>query len=149
MGRGEYLYEERPAKRKKKSHKLYAFIVMFLGIVIIFLSVVLLFYVQRIEVAGNSYCTDRQIVEVVQNDKYSVNSLYVWAKYALGCGEQLPCLERIQVSLGLPWVLKLEVKEKQIVGYLYSDKKEYLYFDSDGMVVKTDTASMAGIPRDS
>ena len=38
------------------------------------------------------YCPDREILEAVQNDKYSVNSLYVLGKYMLGRGEKPPRL---------------------------------------------------------
>lgn len=36
------------------------------------------------EVSGNEYCDSQEIVECVQNDKLSKNSMYVLAKYSLG-----------------------------------------------------------------
>lgn len=142
----EDMYEERPVKRKKKSHKVYAFFVLLFGMAIIVLTFVLLFYIQKIEITGNEYCTDRQIIDTVQNDKYSVNSLYVWGKYMLGRGEELPCLEEMKVGFGWPWVLKIEVKEKPIVGYIRAGETEYAYFDKDGLIVKKDSSEPAGLP---
>ena len=71
-------------RRKKKSHRIYAFIVLFLGLAIIAAIIFLLFYVQKIEVKGNDYVTEKEIIETVQNDDFSVNALYILGKYALG-----------------------------------------------------------------
>ena len=62
---------------KRKSHRLYAFVVLLLAAAILALGVLILFYVQEIEVDGNEYCTDQQIVDTVKNDKYSINTLYI------------------------------------------------------------------------
>ena len=45
---------------KRKSHRLYAFVVLLLAAAILALGVLILFYVQEIEVDGNEYCTDQQ-----------------------------------------------------------------------------------------
>lgn len=81
-------------RRKKKSHRLYAFFVIIFGIMIIALTVILLFHVQRVEVKGNTYCTDKEIIDTVQNDRFSSNSLYVLGKYLLGKGERFRAWSR-------------------------------------------------------
>ncbi|MEZ3434711.1 MAG: FtsQ-type POTRA domain-containing protein [Lachnospiraceae bacterium] len=133
-------------KQKKKTHKVYAFFVLLFGFAIIVLTLLIVFYIQKVEVTGNEYCSDKQIIDVVQNDKYSVNSLYVWGRYLLGQGEELPCLEEMKVSLGWPWVLKVKVKEKQIVGYVRTGEEEYAFFDKEGMIVKKDSQYQEGLP---
>ena len=138
--------DERPRHRKKNGHKLYAFMVIFLGILIILTGAVVLFYVQEIEVEGNDYCPDREILEAVQNDKYSVNSLYVLGKYMLGRGEKPPCLEEMKVGVRLPWILTVKVKEKPIIGYFYTPDNEYAYFDKDGLIVKKTTSYIEEVP---
>lgn len=139
--------ERRSSKRKKKkSHRLYALVVIILGVSIIALSVFLLFRVQKILIEGNDYCTDKEVRRMVQNDKYSTNSLYIIGKYITGHGEVLPCLEKAEVSMENPWTVKVVVKEKEIVGYLKKGK-EYIYFDKEGLVVYKDTAALEGIPR--
>ena len=135
MKREEYLddYQEhaerRPKKKKKKKKRKHrvAFLILVLGIFI-------LFHVQKVEVKGNDYCSTEEIVKSVQNDKYSVNGLYVLAKYKLGYGKQPDCFESIKVSLKNPWTLKMD-----------SDGK-YYYFDQDGMVVDVEEAPVDGIP---
>lgn len=134
------------SRRKKKSHRIYAFFVLTLGVVIIVLAMLLLFHIQRIEVKGNTYCTDKEIVELVKNDRFSNNSLYVLGKYAAGKGDTLPCFDSIKVSLKAPWSLRIEVEEKPIVGYML-DETEYVYFDKEGFVVEKSTIPIEGIPR--
>lgn len=131
--------------KKKKSHKLYALIVLVFGIVIISLSVLLLFHVQSMEIKGNEYTGDREIAEMVQNDKFSKNSLFVVGKYMIGKGEIPPCFDSMKVSLKAPWKLKITVKEKPIVAYMIRDK-EYVYFDKDGLVVKKGSEFFGGVP---
>lgn len=141
-------------KKKKKALRLYAFLVIVLGIAIIALSVFLLFRVRKIEIKGNEYTSDKEILQMVQNDPYSVNSLYILGKYMIGQGEKLPCLENVHISLKAPWIVKVTVEEKQIVGYV-KDKKEYVYFDKEGLIVKKsndkreDAVLVEGIKADS
>lgn len=143
MGKREIRKEQRP--RKKKTHRLYAFVVLLLAAAILSLGILILFYVQKIEVTGNEYCSDQQIVDLVKNDKYSINTLYIAAKYALGKGDTLPCLDGISVHLTAPWALKVKVQEKPIVGYV-NDGEEYAYFDKEGLVIYESTVLMEDLP---
>ena len=56
MGKEKRQKEEKPGKRKKKSHRLYALVVLLLGIAIIALGVLILFYVQKIEIRLSIRC---------------------------------------------------------------------------------------------
>ena len=64
----------------------------------------------------------------------SKNSLYVVAKYALGKGKKPECLESIKVKMKNPWTIRINVKEKKIIGYVKKGEK-YSCFDQDGLVV--------------
>ena len=121
-------------KDKKKKHHAYALIVLILAAAIIILGTVLLFYIQEVEVSGNEYCDSQEIVECVQNDKLSKNSMYVLAKYSLG-----------KVKIKNPWTLKITVKEKTMVGCVKSGKK-YSYFDQTGLVVNETEVKDSKIP---
>lgn len=136
---------KRKRKKKKKSHRLYAFVVLLFGFAIIVITFLLLFYIQKIEVEGNGYLSEEEIVEAVKDDKLSVNSLYVLGKYALGKGTVIPCLDQIKIRMKSPWVLKVEVKEKPIVGYIQNGEM-YEYFDREGMVVFESSELMEGLP---
>lgn len=135
----------RRKKKKKKSHRLYAAVVLTLGVVIIVMAVLILFYVQRIEIDGNSYCTDKEIAEAVQNDKLSFNSLYILGKYKLGKGKILPCMETMDVSMKKPWTICVKVNEKPIVGYVEKGEKR-AYFDKDGLVVLYGEKMIGSVP---
>lgn len=148
MQQEQYIDEKHQPKKKKKKkkHKVYAFFVLLFGFAIIALTLFIVFHLQSIEVEGNDYSSDTEIVETIQNDKYSINTLYIMAKYALGYGEQLPCLNSMKLSLSRPWALKVTVKEKTIIGCVQGDNGEYYFFDKEGFVVLTSTSPMDGIP---
>ena len=71
-------------------------IVLLLAAAIIIIGGILLFYIQEIEVSGNEYCDSQEIVNCVQNDKLSDNSLYVVAKYSMGKGTVPKCLDSLK-----------------------------------------------------
>ena len=132
-------------RRRKKSHRLYALIVIILGIVIIAVSMYLLFYVQRVEIKGNDYTEDKVILESVQKDKYSVNSLYLIVKYRFMEYEVPGSLISMKVGLKNPWTVKVTVKEKPIIGFIYEDDN-YVYFDKTGTVVLKSREKVEGVP---
>lgn len=121
-------------RRKKKSHRLYALVVILLGIAIIVISFLLLFYVQKIEVQGNEYTEDSAIVESVQEDRFSSNSLYLLIKYRFMKHDMPGSLTSMKVSLKNPWTVKVTVKERPIIGYFYEDEN-YAFFDKEGVVI--------------
>lgn len=132
--------------KKKKGHRLYAFTVLVLGIAIIVLSIIVFFYVQKIEITGNEYTKDVEIIEIIQEDPASVNSLYVIGKYKLNKYDMPGSLESVKITLTSPWALKVTVKEKPIVGYIYDDDG-YVYFDKDGLVVCKGREVIEGVPQ--
>lgn len=132
-------------RKRKKKHKLYAAIVLSLGVIIICLTILLLFYVQRIEIKGNQYCNDKTIVQAIQNDKFSINSLYVLAKYSMGNGEIPLGLESMDVKMKNPWTLSVIVEEKESIGY-FEHKKQRVYFDEEGLVLINGLAVVEGVP---
>ena len=86
-------------KKNGKKHHVYAVIVLLLAAAIIIIGGILLFYIQEIEVSGNEYCDSQEIVNCVQNDKLSDNSLYVVAKYSMGKGTVPKCLDSLKVRM--------------------------------------------------
>ena len=145
MGNQNQKREGTKKKRKDKKHHAYALIVLILAAAIIILGAVLLFYIQEVVVSGNEYCDSQEIVDCVQNDKMSKNSLYVLAKYSLGRGKKPECLDTLEVSMKNPWTLKITVKEKNMVGCVKSGKK-YSYFDQNGLVVNVTEVKDSKIP---
>ena len=139
---------EKGKKRKKntkKKHRAYAVIVLVLAAAIVILGVVLLFYIQDVQVEGNTYSDSQEIVNSVKSDKLSSNSIYVTAKYALGKGKKPACLESIRVQMKNPWTIKIKVKEKTIVGCVKSGS-DYYYFDPEGLVVRKTAVKDSTVP---
>lgn len=143
--------KQNPAKGKKrkkhtkKKHRIYAAVVLVLAAAIVILGVVLLFYIQDIQVEGNTYSDSREIVNCVKSDRLSSNSIYVTAKYALGKGKKPECLESVRVQMKNPWTIKVTVKEKTIVGCVKSGN-EYFNFDQTGLVVYKSGVQENGVP---
>lgn len=147
-----YMGDQNPKKertkkknKKKKRQRVYAAIVLILAVVILIFGIILLFYIQEVEVQGNTYCDSQEIVNSVQNDSLSKNALYVLAKYSFGKGKKPECLDTIQVRLKNPWTLKITVKEKPIIGCVKSGKT-YSYFDQSGLVVNESDVKESKIP---
>ncbi len=132
--------------KRKKTHRVYAFFLILFAILILALSMFLLFHIQSIEVEGNEYCSSETIIDSVQNDKLSSNSLYIFLKYKFGKGDKLPCMESMEIKMVKPWSVKVIVKEKQIVGYVTDSDGGNYFFDRQGFVVLKSETLMEGIP---
>ncbi len=143
----EVLYKEgyRPPERKKKKRKgvFLGVLTFLLGIAIIVFAFLLLFHVQKIEVKGNEYCSDNQVISWFREDKYAMNSAYAWWKYNHTDVEQLPVVESSRVKLKNPWSVQIIVKEKVITGYI-DYKDQYLYFDKDGTALLKTAEKLKG-----
>ena len=132
-------------KGYKKSHKIYALTVIVLGLAILALAFFLLFYVQKIEVKGNTYTESQEIIDYVKEDRFSINSLYLLYKYKFTDYDKPGNLQSVEVSLRAPWSVRVTVKEKKILGYVQAGE-QYIYFDKDGLVVKEGEELLEGVP---
>lgn len=131
--------------RKRKSHKLYAGVTLLLIILAIVLCFSILFYTEGFTVEGNDYCSKQEIYDTVLENPYEINTLYILAKYKLGFGKKLACMDTMKVSLNSPWSLKVTVEEKPIIGYV-KNGDQYAYFDKEGLVVDISTEAKEGLP---
>ena len=131
--------------RKRKSHKLYAGVTLLLMVLVIVLCFSILFYTEGFAVEGNDYCSKQEIYDTVLENPYEINTLYVLAKYKLGFGKKLACMDTMKVSLNSPWSLKVTVEEKPIIGYV-KNGDQYAYFDKEGLVVDISTEAKEDLP---
>lgn len=137
--------KQKKKKGYKKSHKIYALTVIILGLAIILLALFLLFYVQKIEVKGNEYTDSQEIVDLVKEDRFSVNSLYLLYKYDFSDYKMPENLNSMKVSLKAPWSVVVRVDEKKILGYMENGDQN-IYFDKEGVVVKESSEVIDGVP---
>lgn len=126
-------------RRKKKSkfgYYLYALTVLLLTIINITLAALLLTQVQGIDVKGTKYSQKSDIVAWIEEDPLTINSLYTLWKYKFGHYTLPVYLEDVDVTLTAPWKVKVQVQEKRMIGCILVGES-YVYFDSDGLVLKS------------
>ena len=125
---------------------------MFLTLLVLLAAGVLIilnvFTVERVVVEGNELYSSEQLQNIVLNDKYSWNSLYVDLKYRFVEAKDVPFVDTMEVSLDSPHTVRISVYEKGILGSFYIDTLgQYAYFDKDGFVVETSSEMIEGKPR--
>jgi cell division protein FtsQ len=99
-------------------------------------------------VEGNELYSSEQIQNIILNDEYSWNSLYVDLKYRFLDTEEVPFVDTMEISLDNPHTVRISVYEKGILGYLYINAiGQNAYFDKDGFVVETSTDIIDGVPK--
>ena len=138
-------------KRKRKRRFLFfirGFLIVMLLIAIAILIILKVFTVENVEIEGNKLYEQKVIEDVVLNDEYSWNSLYVFIKYKFVDTQDVPFIDTMDISLAGPHTLKIKVYEKGMMGYLYIPGiNENAYFDKDGIVVETSSDVIEKVPK--
>ena len=135
-------------RREKKERRGRGFLVaavLVLALLLAGVIVVTLFQIREVKVTGNSYYTGQEIQDRVITDRYCTNSLYLYLKYKYFDTEDIPFVDKIEVSLQGPGKVKIRVYEKSIVGYVAYMGSNF-YFDQDGVVVECSSEVKEGVP---
>ena len=139
--------EERRRKKRRKIG-LYILLILILLIAAGVFIVMNVFTVENVVVEGNELYSSTQIENMVLNDEYSWNSLYVDLKYRFVDIGEVPFVDTMEVSLDNPHTVHIKVDEKGMLGYLYINSiGQNAYFDKDGFVVETSTEVIDGVPK--
>ena len=139
--------EERRRKKRRKIG-LYIQLILILLIAAGVFIVMNVFTVENVVVEGNELYSSTQIENMVLNDEYSWNSLYVDLKYRFVDIGEVPFVDTMEVSLDNPHTVHIKVYEKGMLGYLYINSiGQNAYFDKDGFVVETSTEVIDGVPK--
>ena len=139
--------EERRRKKRRKIG-LYILLILILLIAAGVFIVMNVFTVENVVVEGNEVYSSTQIENMVLNDEYSWNSLYVDLKYRFVDIGEVPFVDTMEVSLDNPHTVHIKVYEKGMLGYLYINSiGQNAYFDKDGFVVETSTEVIDGVPK--
>ena len=125
-------------KKRKFGYYLYAIVMLMLTIANITIATFLLTYVQKIKVTGTKFSTDSQIVSLVKEDPFTVNSIYAVLKDKAGSYAIPQYLEDVEVSFDMPWGLQVKVKEKQVAAGILTNNA-YVYFAEDGTILSKGT----------
>ena len=132
-------------KERHKGRGLLAAAVLILVLLPAGFLAVSLFRIREVEVTGNSFYSSQEIQDRVITDRYTSNSLYLYLKYRYLDPEEIPFVDKIEVSLLAPGKVRLRVYEKSVVGYVVYMGAN-LYFDKDGVVVESSSEVKEGIP---
>ena len=139
--------EERRRKKRRKIG-LYILLILILLIAAGVFIVMNVFTVENVVVEGNELYSSTQIENMVLNDEYYWNSLYVDLKYRFVDIGEVPFVDTMEVSLDNPHTVHIRVYEKGMLGYLYINSiGQNAYFDKDGFVVETSTEVIDGVPK--
>ena len=139
--------EERRRKKRRKIG-LYILLILILLIAAGVFIVMNVFTVENVVVEGNELYSSTQIENMVLNDEYSWNSLYVDLKYRFVDIGEVPFVDTMEVSLDNPHTVHIKVYEKGMLGYLYINSiGQNAYFDKDGFVVETSAEVIDGVPK--
>lgn len=142
------MIKEDRRKKKRTKIKLYIFLAVLLILAILAFIVVNVFTVEKVVVEGNALYSNQQIEEMILNDEYSWNSLYVNLKYQFTEVGDIPFVDEMEISLDNPHTVHVKVYEKGILGYLYIPiLGQNAYFDKDGFVVETSKEIIPDVPK--
>lgn len=135
-------------RKKKRKIKLYIFLTIILLVALAAFVVTNVFTVEKVVVEGNELYSSSQIEDMVLNDEYSWNSLYVTLKYRFVEMGEVPFVDEMEISLDNPHTVRVKVYEKGILGYLYIPiLGQNAYFDKDGFVVETSKDIIPDVPK--
>ncbi|MBQ7971831.1 MAG: cell division protein FtsQ [Lachnospiraceae bacterium] len=117
-------------------------LLVFLLLVIFLLS----FKVTTVQVNGNVHYTSAQIEEMVLGENTFKNSLYLSMKYKNKGMEDIPFIEKIDITVVDRNTININVYEKSLAGYV-TFLGNCMYFDKDGIVVENSSILTPGIPE--
>ena len=120
-------------------------ILVLLVLALLAVGVISLFKIRKVEITGNSFYSAREIQERIITDRYTENSLYLYLKYKYFNKEEIPFVDKIEVSLQGPGKVKIRVYEKSVIGYVTYMGSNF-YFDKDGVVVESSVDVKEDIP---
>lgn len=142
------MIKEERRRKKRREIGLYILLILILLIAAGVFIVMNVFTVENVVVEGNELYSSTQIENMVLNDEYSWNSLYVDLKYRFVDIGEVPFVDTMEVSLDNPHTVHIKVYEKGMLGYLYINSiGQNAYFDKDGFVVETSTEVIDGVPK--
>ncbi len=142
------MIKEKRKKQKRRKLGFYIFLVVSLLIALTAYIVLEVCTVEKVVVEGNEWYSSKQIEDMLLNDEYSWNSLYVFLKYRFKEIGEVPFVDEMEVSLDDPHTLRIKVYEKGILGYLYIPiLGQNAYFDKDGFVVETSLKIIPNVPK--
>lgn len=101
--------------------------------------------VSIVDIEGNSHYSTSEIRDLVMDGPYGTNSVYLYLKYKNKTIEDIPFIEKMNVTILSPNHIRIDVYEKAVAGYV-EYLGHYIYFDREGIAVESSTQTTQGIP---
>lgn len=134
---------------KKSKNKPLRMLIVFVIVMSILLAIILYvkikYEITNVAVIGNDHYTKQEIEDIVFDKPYSYNSVFLYLKYHNKSVENIPFIEKMDVDIVNPNLVRINVYEKAVAGYI-EYLGHYMYFDKDGIVVESSTTRIEDIP---
>jgi len=152
-GREQVVDTRNKIRRKGRPHSRFWFYFpnIVIGMILVILSVYLLnitlFRTTKVEVTGNHILSNMEVEKRVVTGKYKKYGLVMVVKNLVSPARDVPFTDKITVSVQItsPSVLRIHVKESEMLGYVPLDDGTYAYFNDDGKVVEVSERLVDGL----
>lgn len=129
-------------RNKRKLFLVFTLVLLLVALVFILIYI---FSIKKIVITGNEHYTEDEMKELIFDNQYCYNSLYLYWKYNYKKDYSIPFIDTIEVDMISRNEVKINVYEKRLVGYV-DYLGSYMYFDKDGIVVESSSEKVEGIP---
>lgn len=143
--RRRVISKQKEDRKNKREFGIFAFVVIQLAVAILIVSMYILCYVREIAVVNNQYSDEIDVIEWLQTDPITVNTLATYVKYNYMEYELPGQMKDIEIQLTSPWSLTIVVEDKVPIGGILIDGV-YIYCDEEGTVVLEQSTEIEGIP---
>jgi cell division protein FtsQ len=116
-----------------------------LGIVLLVVFCLFFFRVSEVTVEGNSYYSESQMAEMFQDNVLERNVLSFWLLDKLSLTPELPFVTEYEITFPSVNTVHVRLYEKTVVAGI-SYMNQYIYFDNEGMVLKSTDEPEKKIP---
>ena len=132
-------------RRREKGKTLAIVLSVILAIVLLLGILFFAVRIKEIEVTGNKQYTKEEIIELLFDDRWSMNSAYCYYEKQFKDKKSIPFIEDYKIEFQSPTKVRVVVYEKSVVGYV-SYMSSYMYFDKDGIIVESSSEQLDGVP---
>lgn len=139
-------------KKRKKKIGIGLRVIRFVFFIILLLALlgVLAYFtcnIKTVTVEGTTLYSDAEIKEMVLDDQYSFNAVYVFLKNAIMPKTDIEFIDKCDVRMTSYDAVSIVAHEKSIMGYMTNDNVTYIYFDYDGNIVEVSQRFIDGYTK--
>jgi cell division protein FtsQ len=116
-----------------------------LGVVLLIVFCLFFFRVSEVTVEGNSFYSESQMAEMFQDNVLERNVLSFWLLDKLSLTPELPFVTEYEITFPSVNTVHVRLYEKTVVAGI-SYMNQYIYFDNEGMVLKSTDEPEKKIP---